>query len=159
MQRKDKHNKKNEIGDSMPVKKGDKVKIEYEGTLDDGTVFDSSEKHGQPLEFEIGSGQVIPGFENAIIGMEKGKEKKIKIKPEEAYGEYKEELKKDIPRSIFPKEMELKPGKVVGLQTSEGMKIGAVIKEVKKDDVVVDLTHPMAGKTLNFRIKVLEIAS
>ncbi len=143
----------------MPVKKGDKVKIEYEGTLDDGTVFDSSEKHGQPLEFEIGSGQVIPGFENAIIGMEKGKEKKIKIKPEEAYGEYKEELKKDIPRSIFPKEMELKPGKVVGLQTSEGMKIGAVIKEVKKDDVVVDLNHPMAGKTLNFRIKVLEIAS
>jgi FKBP-type peptidyl-prolyl cis-trans isomerase 2 len=143
----------------MPVKKGDKVKIEYEGTFDDGTVFDSSEKHGQPLEFEIGKGQVIPGFENAIIGMEKGKEKKIKIKPADAYGEYREEMKKDIPRSVFPEEMKLEPGKVVGLQTPDGMRIGAVIKEANADKVVVDLNHPMAGKTLNFRIKVLEIAS
>ena len=76
----------------MKVEKGKKVKIEYEGKLDDGTVFDSSKKHGQPLEFEAGSGKVIKGFDNAVMGMEKGEEKEVKIKPDEAYGEKKDEF-------------------------------------------------------------------
>lgn len=139
----------------MPVKKGDKVKVEYEGKLDDGTVFDSSEKHGKPLEFEIGAGMVIPGFENAIIGMKKGDEKKIKIKPNEAYGEYKEELKKEIPKDKFPEDMKLEKGKIIGLQTPDGAKLGAVISEVNENTVTIDLNHPMAGKTLNFKIKLI----
>ena len=76
----------------MPVKNGDKIKVEYQGTLDDGTLFDSSESHGGPLEIEIGAGQIIPGFENAVIGMEKGEEKEIKLQPQEAYGEHNPDL-------------------------------------------------------------------
>ena len=93
----------------MAIKKGDKVKIEYTGTLDDGTVFDSSEKHGKPLEFEVGSGQVIKGFDNAVIGMKKGQEKEFKLKPEEAYGEPNPNLIRKIPKEQIPKH---KQGKI-----------------------------------------------
>ena len=92
----------------MAVKKGDKVKVDYTGTLEDGTVFDSSEKHGQPLEFEVGAGQVIPGFENGIIGMEKGNEKDIEIKPADAYGEINPEMVKELPKDQFPQDKEIK---------------------------------------------------
>ncbi|MBU4501948.1 MAG: FKBP-type peptidyl-prolyl cis-trans isomerase [Nanoarchaeota archaeon] len=80
----------------MPVKKGDKVKVEYEGKLEDGTVFDSSEKHGKPLEFEVGSGQLIKGLDEAMIGMEKGEEKEIKIESDKAYGQPNPEMVKKV---------------------------------------------------------------
>ncbi len=99
----------------MTVKKGSKVKIEYTGTLDDGTVFDSSKKAGKPLEFEAGSGLVIKGFDKAIIGMKKGEEKEIKLKPAEAYGDHNPELKKNIPKEQLPKEPEPKVGMILGI--------------------------------------------
>ena len=82
----------------MPIKKGDKIKIEYTGTLDDGTVFDASERHGKPLEFEVGSGQIIKGLDEGMIGMEKGQEKEIKVPADQAYGEPKPELLKKVPK-------------------------------------------------------------
>ena len=82
----------------MPIKNGDKVKIDYEGILEDGTIFDSSKKQGKPLKFEVGAKQIIPGFENALIGMEKEEEKEIKLQPSEAYGNSNPNLLQKIPR-------------------------------------------------------------
>lgn len=141
----------------MAVKKGDKVKVEYTGSLDDGTVFDSSEKHGKPLEFEVGAGQVIKGFEDAIIGMEKGQEKDIKLKASEAYGEYNDQLKKKIPRAQLPKEPEPKEGMMLALGTPDGKQFPAKIVEVSDSEVTLDLNHPLAGKTLSFKLKLVEI--
>ncbi|MFH0867852.1 MAG: peptidylprolyl isomerase [Candidatus Woesearchaeota archaeon] len=142
----------------MPIKNGDKVKIEYTGTLDDGTVFDSSEKHGTPLEFEAGAKQVIKGFEDAIIGMEKGEEKEIKLAPEEAYGNPSDQLIKKVPRDKLPKE-ELEPGMMLGVSLANGAQVPAKITEVTDTEVIIDLNHPLAGKALNFKIKVADINS
>lgn len=142
----------------MAVKKGDKVKIEYTGTLDDGTVFDSSEKHGKPLEIEIGAGQVIKGFENAIMGMKKGEEKEITLQPSDAYGEPNPQLIKKVHKEQLPKEPEPKPGMILVIALPDGRKFPAMIKSVDNEEVTIDLNHPLAGKTLHFKIKVVEIS-
>jgi len=145
----------------MTVKKGDKVKVEYEGTLDDGTVFDSSKHgdHSHPLEFEVGAGRVIPGFEKAVIGMKKNEEKIFKLTPSEAYGDPKPELVQKIPRDKFPKNQEIKQGMIVMLGTPVGKQFPAKISEVTEEMVSIDLNHPLAGKNLNFKIKLVEISS
>jgi len=143
----------------MPIKKGDKVKVEYTGTLEDGTVFDSSEKHGKLLEFEVGSGQIIPGFDNAMIGMEKGQEKEIKLQPAEAYGEPNSKLVQNVPKDKLPKDQEIKQGMVLVLKAPNGMQTPARVTGETKDSVTIDLNHPLAGKVLNFKIKVVEISS
>lgn len=141
----------------MKAKEGSKVKIEYEGKLEDGTVFDSSEKHGKPLEFELGKQMVIKGFEEAIIGMEKGQEKEITIKPEQAYGEYNDQLIKKIPREQLPQDQEPKPGMMLAIGTPDGRQFPAKIKEVTDKEITLDLNHPLAGKTLKFKIKLVEL--
>ena len=141
------------------VKEGDKVKVEYTGTLDDGTVFDSSERHGMPLEFEVGAKQVIPGFEKAIVGMEKGKEKQIKLQPAEAYGEHNPQLIKKVPKEQLPTDKELKPGMVLVMGLPNGAQIPVRITEVTDESVTIDLNHPLCGKSLNFKIKVVDISS
>lgn len=143
----------------MTVKKGDKVKVEYTGTLDDGTVFDSSEKHGKPLEFEAGSGMVIPGFDNALIGMKKDEEKEVHIESKDAYGDPNPELVKKVPKDKLPTDKELKPGMMLGVGLPDGKQLPAVIKEVGDKEVTIDLNHPLAGKNLNFKLKVVEIES
>jgi peptidylprolyl isomerase len=141
----------------MKVEKNKLVTIEYEGKFEDGEVFDSSEKHGKPLDFVTGVGMVVPGFDNAVIGMEKGEEKEVTIEPKDGYGEYNEELKKDIPRNMLPPDQEPKKGMMLGMQTPDGRQIPAMIKEVTKDKIIIDVNHPLAGKKLLFKIKVLEI--
>ncbi len=142
----------------MPVKKGDKIKVDYTGTLDDGTVFDTSEGK-EPLEFEAGTGKVIKGFDEAIVGMEKGEEKEVKIKPEEAYGIPNPEMLKKIPKENLPKEPEPKTGMMLMLKSPDGQQFPAKITEVSEKDVTIDLNHPLAGKTLNFKVKVVEISA
>ncbi|MBI2581621.1 FKBP-type peptidyl-prolyl cis-trans isomerase, partial [Candidatus Woesearchaeota archaeon] len=105
----------------VSVKKGNKVKVDYKGTFDDGTVFDASEKHGQPLEFEVGSGQVIKGFDEAVMGMKKGEEKNITLPPVEAYGEVKAELRKKVPRQQLPQDQEPKVGMILSVGLPNGM--------------------------------------
>ena len=144
-------------GNKMPVKQGDKVKIEYKGTLDNGTVFDSSEGR-EPLEFEVGAGQVIPGFEKAVIDMEKGQEKEIHIPVEEAYGQHKDDLIKDFPRENLPKEQEPQVGMSLMMTLQTGQQVPAKIIEVNETSVKLDLNHPLAGKALNFHIKVVDIS-
>jgi len=141
------------------VKKGDKIKVDYEGRLDSGEIFDSSQhgEHSHPLEFEVGSGSVIKGFDEGILGMKVGEEKNITIKPEEAYGSHNQSLLRKIPRAQIPLKEELKPGMMLMMGTPDGQKFPVRIAEVTNDEVILDLNHPLAGKTLHFRIKILEI--
>ncbi len=132
------------------------VKVEYEGKFEDGTVFDSSKKHGKPLEFELGKKQVIPGFENAVKDLKVGEETEITIKPAEGYGEIKEELVKEVPRSQLPPGPELKEGMMLMVGLPSGQQIPAKITEVKTETVKIDLNHPLAGKTLIFKLKLVE---
>ncbi|MFH2028790.1 MAG: peptidylprolyl isomerase [Nanoarchaeota archaeon] len=139
----------------MAIKKGDKIKVHYTGKLDDGTVFDSSDGR-DPLEFEVGSGQIIKGFDEAVIGMEKDQEKEIKLPSDQAYGQVNPDLLKKIPKDKLPKDQEPKPGMVLGIQTPDGQQIPAKITEVDDKDITIDLNHPLAGKNLNFNIKIVE---
>ncbi|MEM3126998.1 MAG: peptidylprolyl isomerase [Candidatus Woesearchaeota archaeon] len=141
--------------DDKIVKNGDKIKVHYTGTLDDGTQFDTSEGR-EPLEFEVGSGQLIQGFDTAVVGMKVGDEKNIKLKPEQAYGQPNPELLQKLPFTKRP-DFDPKPGQVLTLQDPMGRVIRAFIKEVGEDSITVDLNHPLAGKSLNFRIKVVDI--
>lgn len=141
----------------MSVKKGDKIKIDYTGTLEDGTVFDSSEKHGQPLEFEVGSGQIIKGFDEAVIGMKKGDEKDIKLQPADAYGELNDELIKKVPKEQLPPEA--KKGSVLMMGLPNGAQLPVKIVDMDDKEGTLDLNHPLAGKVLNFKIKLVEILS
>lgn len=143
----------------MAVKNGDTIKVEYVGTLEDGTVFDASEKHGKLLEFKVGSGEIIKGFDDAVIGMKADEEKTITLQPKDAYGERRPELLKKVPRENLPKEHEPKKGMMLLVGLPNGMQMPALIAEVGKDEVTLDLNHPLAGKVLNFKITVKEIAA
>ena len=141
----------------MAIKKGNKVVLEYEGKLENGEVFDSTERTGQTLEFEAGSGKVIKGFDQAVIGMEKGEEKEFKIKPEEAYGEVREDLKREIPKKAIQLDKEPEAGMTLVMATPEGQQIPLIVTEVKQESLVLDMNHPLAGKTLNFKIKIIDV--
>ena len=143
----------------MVIKKGDKIKVDYTGTLEDGTVFDSTAHgdHSHPLEFEVGAGQLIKGFDAAVVGMKVGEEKEITLKPSEAYGEHRDDLIREIPRDQFPKEPELKEGMNLVMQAPNGMKMPIKIAGVTDTTVKIDLNPPLAGKILKFKIKILEV--
>lgn len=141
----------------MTIEEGKKVKVEYEGKFDDGTVFDSSKKHGKPLEFEVGKGQVIKGFENAVKGMKKGDEKEVKITPEQGYGDKNPDLKQKIPKDQLPKDKEVKPGMMLIVSSPDGQQMPATILNVDDKEVEIDLNHPLAGKNLNFNLKVIGV--
>jgi peptidylprolyl isomerase len=141
----------------MVIKKGDKIKVSYVGTLDDGTVFDDSDKHAAPLEFVVGSGQIIKGFDEAVIGMKKGDEKEIKLEPSEAYGEPDPKLIKKVPLDQLPKDKKLEKGMVMFVNLPNGMQVPLTIKNITKKEATLDMNHPLAGKTLNFKIKIVEI--
>ncbi|MBI2101831.1 peptidylprolyl isomerase [Candidatus Woesearchaeota archaeon] len=137
------------------MNQGAKVKVHYTGTLNDGKIFDSSEGK-EPLEFTIGNNQVIKGFEDGIKGMKVNEEKTIKIKANEAYGERDERMVVSVPRDKFPPEAQA--GGMLILKGPNGEKLPAVIKEVKGDAVIIDMNHPLAGKELNFKVKVIGIS-
>ena len=136
----------------MAIKVGDIIKVEYVGTFEDGTTFDSTEMNGnKPLKFEVGAGQIIPGFDKSVIGKDVGEEYDIKLQPSEAYGEYREGLTRTIPKDKFPKDHEPKEGMMIMVLDSNGHPIPATIKKVEDDICTIDLNHPMAGKILNFK--------
>jgi len=141
------------------INKGSKVKLDYEGRLESGEIFDSSthEDHSHPLEFEAGSGQVIKGFDDSVMGMKIGEEKEFSIEAKEAYGDYKPELKKDIPRSDLPKDQEPKPGMILMVGTPDGRQFPIKIAAVTDKTVTIDLNHPLAGKKLIFKIKIVDV--
>lgn len=142
----------------MTVQKGNTVSLSYTGTLDDGTVFDASEKHGKPLEFKAGEGQVIPGFDHAVLGMKEGEEKTFRLESKDAYGDPKENMIHKIPRESLPKDQEPVAGMQLSVGLPNGMQVPAKIVEVGEKDVTIDLNHPLAGKVLTFKVKVEKIA-
>jgi len=144
-------------GNDAIVKSGDKVKVDYTGSFDDGKVFDSSEKHGAPLEFECGKGLVIPGFENAILGMKVGKEKTVHLDPKDAYGDHNPQLIKKVPREQLPKDQEPKAGMILMISLPNGAQFPARLTAVEEKEVTLDLNHPLAGKCLNFKFKIVGI--
>ncbi len=141
----------------MPVAEGNTVKVHYTGTLEDGSVFDSSEGK-EPLEFKVGEHKVIKGFEQAMIGMEKDEEKTVNIPKEEAYGERQEQLMKDLPKATVPEGMDIKEGMMIGLQGKDGQKIMARIAKIGEENVTIDLNHPLAGKNLTFKLKLVDFS-
>jgi FKBP-type peptidyl-prolyl cis-trans isomerase 2 len=142
---------------TMTVKKGDKVKVEYTGTLEDGEVFDASEKHGKPLEFEVGAGQMIPGFDSAVEGMSLNEEKEITLQPDEAYGQPNPQMLQKVSKDKLPSGQDPAVGMVLGVGLPNGQQMPAKITEVTEKEVTIDLNHPLAGKTLKFKIKVVGV--
>ena len=141
------------------VKNGDQVTLEYKGSLDDGTVFDSSENHKNPLQFEVGSGKVIPGFDQAVVGMKEGEEKKFTLQPAQAYGDRNPKLTQIVPRTELPKDQEPKVGMMLAVGTPDGKQIPATITKVTPSEVTLDMNHPLAGKALTFDIKLVEVVN
>ena len=139
------------------AKQGDNVKIHYKGTLDDGTEFDSSEGR-EPLEFELGSGQVIPGFDNAVDGMTVGESKNVRIESGDAYGERHEQLIQEVPRTALPPEMEPEVGMALQSQAPDGQVMNLVVTAVAETTITVDANHPLAGQALTFEIELVAIA-
>ncbi len=138
------------------VKDGDTVQVHYTGTLENGDVFDSSRERG-PLEFTVGGGQMIKGFDAAVVGMEPGSSKKITLPPEEAYGPRNEEMIVDLLRENIDPSMEISVGMTLHLSGPGGRPVPAVVHEILDDVVKMDVNHPMAGKTLNFDIEVVGV--
>jgi peptidylprolyl isomerase len=140
------------------AKAGDTVLVLYVGTLDDGKVFDSSEMHGNnPLQITLGSGKVLPGFEQAIIDMKPNQTKIIHIPTEQAYGPYRDELVDTIKSREYPKGYKPDVGDTFNVPLKSGGVTRATVVEVYKDGLKIDANHPLAGKDLNFEIKLMEI--
>lgn len=135
---------------------GNTVKIHYTGRLADGTEFDSS-KGREPLSFTIGGHQVIPGFENAVLGLEPGESVTVTIPPAEGYGESKEEMIAVIPSAQFPENIPIEVGTQFQIPMPDGRMIVAEITDIEGDNVTVDANHRLAGKDLIFDIELVEI--
>lgn len=133
---------------------GDTVRVHYTGTLDDGTVFDSS-RDGDPLEFVLGDGQVIEGFEEALLGMSEGESREVELPPEKAYGERSDELVISVDRSELPEDLEPEVGQTLALDTGDEEEMAAWVADVGEDAITVDLNHPLAGRTLNFEVELV----
>ena len=129
---------------------GDSVQVHYEGTLDDGEVFDSS-KGRDPLPFVVGSGQVIPGFDAAVIGLAVGESRKVRLEPADAYGERRDDLVLEVPAEQAP------PGLSVGDQVQLQSGAVAVVEAVTAETVTIDANHPLAGQALTFEIELVAI--
>ncbi len=140
------------------VKDGDTVRVHYTGKLtDDGTVFDSS-RDREPLEFKLGEGKLIPGFEKAVIGMEEGDDTTVEIPSEEAYGQRREDLELEVSKSDLPDNIEPEVGMQLQMQQQEnGQAVPVQITAVEEDYVKLDANHPLAGKDLTFEIELVEL--
>ncbi len=138
------------------AKHGDTVKVHYTGKLDDGTVFDSSANR-EPLEFTIGAGNIIPGFEKAVVGMAQGESKTEVIPTEQAYGPYMEEMVVTIDRQQMPAEIEPEVGQQLHIQQPDGQLLPVMVTDVSDSTVTLDANHPLAGENLTFDIQLVEI--
>ncbi len=138
------------------AKKGDKVKVHYHGKLTNGETFDSSTGR-EPLEFEIGSGSVIKGFDDGVSGMKVGEKRTVNIPVDEAYGPRSEDMLIEFPKDRFPGDMEIKEGMQLMMSNGSGQNIPVIVTEVKDDAVILDANHPLAGEDLVFEIELVEI--
>ena len=138
------------------AKIGDKVKVHFTGSLEDGTIFGST-MNEEPFEFTIGEKNMLPGFESAVVGMQNGDTKTATVPPEDAYGAYKKELVYITERSSFPQQIDLEIGKRLRVHVQDGRNTIVTIKELAEDHIVIDENDPLAGKTLTFKIELVNI--
>lgn len=136
------------------IENGKTVKVHYTGTFEDGQVFDSSVTRQEPISFTIGSNQVIPGFESAVMEMNVGDSKKITLSPEQAYGYPSDEMIQEVSKDFVPSTVQV--GEMLTSETENGS-FNVIVKEVKESTVVLDANHPMAGKTLVFELELVDV--
>lgn len=141
---------------NQAAKAGDTVQVHYTGKLDDGSVFDSSAGR-DPLEFTVGAGQVIPGFEQAVEGMAVGQTKTVTIPAAEAYGDRVAEAVLQVPREQLPPDLEPEVGQQLVMQSRDGRQIPIVVVEVTEDSITIDANHPLAGRDLTFEIELVSV--
>jgi peptidylprolyl isomerase len=139
------------------AKSGDTVRIHYTGTLNDGSTFDSSAGR-DPLEFTLGSGQVIPGFDSGVTGMSVGEKKTINIPADDAYGQVDPDARQAVPRDQIPADIPLEIGTMLQMQAPTGQIVQVAVVEVSETEVMLDANHPLAGKDLTFELELVEIA-
>ena len=140
------------------VKEGDTVKVHYTGKLKDKSVFDSSQD-AEPLELTVGSGQVIPGFEQAVVGMGVGDSKTVEIVAAEAYGPYRDELIVKVDKEQIPEDIPIKVGQPLVLRQAEGPPIRVMVTDISDQSVTLDANHPLAGEDLTFEVELVEIVA
>jgi FKBP-type peptidyl-prolyl cis-trans isomerase SlpA len=140
------------------VKLNDTIKVHYTGKLTDGQVFDTSENR-EPLEFKVGSGMLIPGFENGVIDMKVNEKKTLNIPSDEAYGPVNEDLFQEVDKSQLPEDIKPEVGMGLMSKRPDGSEMPLTVTEVKDSSIVVDANHPLAGKDLVFDIEVVEISA
>ncbi|SFT34657.1 FKBP-type peptidyl-prolyl cis-trans isomerase [Sedimentitalea nanhaiensis] len=138
------------------VKTGDTVSIHYTGTLLDGSTFDSSEGR-EPLEFEVGSGQIIAGLDEALPGMAVGDKKTVNVPCDQAYGAIQPQMRQSVPRSNIPDEIPLEVGLQLQAQAADGQAVPVTVVEIAEDEVTLDGNHPLAGQDLVFAIELVSI--
>ena len=139
----------------MAVKIGSTVKIHYKGTFSDGVVFDDSHQR-EPLQFTVGTGKVIPGFERNVIGMEQGQQKSFTIEAKDGYGEHRPEMVVTVPRDKFPSDMDFQKGAMLSFK-KDSMQFNATVAGVEGNNIQLDMNHPLAGKSLNFTIELIGV--
>jgi peptidylprolyl isomerase len=137
------------------IENGKTVKVHYKGTLADGTIFDSSEGR-DPLEFETGAEQVIPGFEAAVVALDVGETKTVTLPSTEAYGDHNEDMIGLVPRNSMPDDLELEVGMMLQMETEEGVMPVRVV-EIEDENVTLDANHPLAGEDLTFEMTLVEV--
>jgi FKBP-type peptidyl-prolyl cis-trans isomerase 2 len=137
------------------AQKGDTVKVHFTGTLDDGTLFANS-RESDPVQFTIGEGALIPGFEEETIGMGQGDQKTIRLEPERAFGERRDDLVSQVPRNAIPDHIELAEGLQLQMRSNSGNPVQVVVTAVSEEEVTIDANPPLAGHPLNFDIELVE---
>lgn len=138
------------------AKKGDTVEVHYTGKLEDGTVFDTSQDR-EPLSFTLGEEKVIPGFEQAVEGMEPGDTKTEELSPDEAYGQRREDMVMELERDQIPEDVDPQVGQQLQLRMQNGQTVPVVITDLGEESVTIDANHPLAGKKLIFEIELLDV--
>ncbi len=136
---------------------GSTVQVHYTGRLEDDSVFDSSRERDEPLKFTIGEEQVIPGFEDAVEGMEPGDEKTVDIPSDEAYGPYRDDMVLEVDRGQLPEDLDPEVGQRLQLRQQNGEVVNVTLTEISDEEVTLDANHPLAGKDLSFDIELVDI--
>ncbi|MCG6916137.1 MAG: peptidylprolyl isomerase [Deltaproteobacteria bacterium] len=139
------------------AKSGDRVMVHYNGSLEDGTTFSSTYEEDEPFEFTIGEGNILPSFQNAVIGMKEGEKRTISVPPEDGYGEHKREFVLKMERAQAPPDLELEVGKRLQIRLNDGTTRVVTILAIDEDSVILDANDPLAGKTLQFEIELVQI--
>jgi len=142
----------------MKVENGHNVSVHYRGTLSDGTEFDNSKVRGQTLDFQVGAGRMIRGFDNALLGMTEGQTKTIKLAPTDAYGEHNPEAMQPVPKEAFGEGFEFQVGGTIQGNGPAGPFL-AKIHALEEENVILDMNHPLAGEDLQFEIELVSVAT